>query len=71
MRGSYKTNVETKKQIDKILFKTVQMMANVGMKTSLDVGDRKTAKKLEKEWLQEIKDLDPEMYELLVPTVGE
>jgi hypothetical protein len=47
------------------------MMANVGMKTSLDVGDRKTAKKLEKEWLQEIKDLDPEMYELLVPTVGE
>ncbi len=71
MRGSYKTNIETKKQIDKILFKTVQMMANVGMKTSLDVGDRKTAKKLEKEWLQEIKDLDPEMYELLVPTVGE
>jgi len=71
MRGSYKTNLETKKQIDKILFKTVQMMANVGMKTSLDVGDRATAKKLEKEWLQEIKDLDPEMYELLVPTVGE
>lgn len=71
MRGSYKTNLETKKQIDKILFKTVQMMANVGMKTSLDVGDRATAKKLEKEWLQEIKGLDPEMYELLVPTVGE
>jgi hypothetical protein len=47
------------------------MMANVGMKTSLDVKDRQTAKKLEKEWLLEIKDLDPEMYEILVPTVGE
>lgn len=71
MRGSYKSNPEIRKRIDEILFKTVQMMANVGMKTSLDVKDRQTAKKLEKEWLQEIKDLDPEMYEILVPTVGE
>lgn len=47
------------------------MMANLGTKTPLDVGDRKTAKQLENEWLQEIKHIDPEQYRMLVPDLHE
>lgn len=43
------------------------MMANLGTKTSLDVGTRDKAKQQEREWLQEIKDIDPEQYKMLVP----
>jgi len=42
-------------------------MANLGTKTPHDVGSREKAKQLEKEWLQEIKDIDPEQYKMLVP----
>lgn len=47
------------------------MMANVGMNTSLDVGTRDKAKQLERKWLQEIKDIDPEQYKILVPDLHE
>tara|TARA_R100000951_G_C2629031_1_gene177021 strand:+ start:1373 stop:1513 length:141 start_codon:yes stop_codon:yes gene_type:complete len=46
-------------------------MANLGTKTPHDVGSRKKAKQLEKEWLQEIKDIDPEQYKMLVPDLQE
>lgn len=58
-------------QIDKILHKCTVMMANVGMNTSLDVGTRDKAKQLERKWLQEIKDIDPEQYKILVPDLHE
>jgi hypothetical protein len=46
-------------------------MANVGTKTPLDVGSHSKAKQLEREWLQEIKDIDPEQYKMLVPDLQE
>jgi restriction endonuclease Mrr len=46
-------------------------MANIGMNTPLDVGSREKAKQLEKEWLQEIKTIDPEQYKMLVPDLHE
>lgn len=58
-------------KVDEILKKCVVMMANLGTKTPLDVGDVETAKQLEKEWLQEIKDIDPVAYRMLVPDLHE
>jgi hypothetical protein len=58
---------QNKKKIDDILRKCASLFSNLGMNTPLDVGDIKKAKQLEKEWLQEIKDLDPETYKILVP----
>ena len=46
-------------------------MANLGTKTPHDVGSREKAKQLEKEWLQEIKTIDPEQYKMLVPDLQE
>lgn len=46
-------------------------MANLGTNTPHDVGSREKAKQLEKEWLQEIKDIDPEQYKILVPSLLE
>jgi hypothetical protein len=37
------------------------------MKTPHDVGTNERAKQIEKEWLQEIKDIDPVVYKMLVP----
>lgn len=58
-------------RIDAILKKCVIMMANLGTKTSLDVGDVKLAKQLEAEWLKEVKGLSPEQYKVLVPRPSE
>ena len=59
------------KQIDDILHRCAILMANLGTKTPHDVGSREKAKQLEKEWLQEIKDIDPEQYKVLVPSLQE
>lgn len=56
-----------KEQIDAILKKCAVARANVYMKTPLDVGSEERAKELEREWLLEIKDIDPEQYRILVP----
>ena len=42
-------------------------MSNLGMNTKDDVGSRDKAKQIERKWLQEIKDIDPEQYKMLVP----
>lgn len=60
-----------KQQIDTILRRCSVLMANIGMKTPIDPGSREKAKQLEKEWLQEIKDIDPEQYKILVPDLHE
>ena len=54
-------------RIDQILKKCAIMMANLGTNTPLDVKSTTTAKQLEKQWLQEVKELDPEQYKRLVP----
>jgi len=54
-------------RIDQILKKCAIMMANLGTNTPLDVKNVTTAKQLEKQWLQEVKELDPEQYKRLVP----
>jgi len=46
-------------------------MSNLGMKTKDDVGSRDKAKQIERKWLQEIKDIDPEQYKMLVPDLQE
>ena len=65
--------MENNKQerIDEILHRCAILMANLGTKTPHDVGSREKAKQLEKEWLQEIKDIDPEQYKVLVPSLHE
>ena len=60
-----------KERIDEILRRCSILMANIGMKTPTDVGSRAKAKQLEKEWLQEIKHIDPEQYKMLVPDLHE
>jgi hypothetical protein len=58
-------------RIDEILKKCVIMRANLGTKTSLDVGSVETAKQLEAQWLKEVNELSPEQYSLLVPSQSE
>ena len=67
MASAYHTNPETREKIDTILKKASTMMANLGTKTPLDVGSELEAKKLEKQWLEEIRSLDLETYQVLVP----
>jgi len=63
--------MDKQQRIDEILHKCALLMANLGTKTPLDVGSRSKAKQLEREWLQEIKDIDPEQYKMLVPDLQE
>jgi aspartate/tyrosine/aromatic aminotransferase len=62
-----KTQQEIQARIDEILKKCVIMMANIGTKTPLDVGDVSKAKQLEAQWLKEVEELSPEQYKALVP----
>ena len=70
MESPYYTDPKIRTQIDTILHRASTMMANIGTKTPLDVGDQNEAKRLEKEWLEEVKELDHEMYQSLVPQAG-
>ena len=67
MTSPYYTNPSIKSQIDIILKRASVMMANIGTKTPLDVGTREDAKRIEREWLNEVKELDLEMYQSIVP----
>ena len=62
---------DKKKRIDEILHKCSILMSNVGMNTEHDVGTRTKAKQIEREWLQEIKTIDPELYKILDPGLPE
>tara|TARA_R110000851_G_scaffold10579_2_gene38021 strand:+ start:756 stop:980 length:225 start_codon:yes stop_codon:yes gene_type:complete len=70
MESLYYNNPEIKSKIDTILKKCSLMMANLGTNTPLDVNTQENAKTIEREWLKEVKDLDPEMYQSLVPRQG-
>lgn len=63
--------MDSRKRIDTILEKCAIARANVCTKTPLDVGSVEKAKQLEKEWLQEIKTIDPVQYKMLVPDLHE
>ena len=58
----YDTNKVVRAKVDKILFENVRLFANVNTKTSLDVGSRDKAKKVERENLKKVKELDPDFY---------
>lgn len=62
---------DKQQRIDNILHRCSILMSNLGMKTKDDVGSRDKAKQIEREWLQEIKDIDPEQYKMLVPDLQE
>lgn len=63
--------MDSREKIDSILKRCAVARANVGMRTPLDVGSVEKAKQLEKEWLQEIKTIDPELYRMLAPDLHE
>jgi hypothetical protein len=65
--SKYYTDPKVKEEIDSILQNCSILFSNLGTCTTFDVKDVATAKKLESEWLEKIKDLDPIMYERLVP----
>ena len=58
----YDTNQQVRSKIDNILHECVVMFANVGMDTPFDVGSREEAKRLEKEKLDQIKEIDEQFY---------
>ena len=58
----YDANQQIRSKIDNILHECVIMFANVGMDTPLDVGSREEAKRLEKEKLDQIKEIDEQFY---------
>jgi len=66
----YYTDPQVREKIDSILKNCASLFSNLGTCTTFDVGDIKTAKKLEQEWLNEIQELDPILYERLVPREG-
>lgn len=59
----YYENPEIKIKIDDILQKCASLYSNLGTKTSLDVGSIEDANKLEEEWLESIKELDPDFHQ--------
>ena len=58
----YDTNKSVRSKVDKILHDTVIMFANLGTNTPLDVGTKEEAKRIEKEKLESIKDIDLDFY---------
>ena len=46
------------------------LFSNLGTYTTFDVRDIRIAKQLERKWLDEIQELDPILYERLVPKKG-
>ena len=58
----YDTNKSVRSKIDKILHDCVVMFANLGTNTPLDVGTKEDAKRIEKEKLEGIKDIDLDFY---------
>tara|TARA_R110001592_G_scaffold51757_2_gene159106 strand:+ start:562 stop:801 length:240 start_codon:yes stop_codon:yes gene_type:complete len=58
----YDTNKSVRSKIDSILHDCVVMFANVGTNTPLDVGTKEDAKRIEKEKLENIKDIDLDFY---------
>ena len=58
----YHTNKSVRENIDKIFHKCAMLFSNVNTRTHLDVGSRKKAKELEREYLREIEKYDKDFY---------
>jgi hypothetical protein len=68
--SKYYTDPDTREKVDEILKNCAMLFSNLGTYTTFDVRDIRIAKQLERKWLDEIKELDPTLYERLVPKKG-
>ena len=68
--SKYYTDPEVRERIDTILKNCANLFSNLGTYTTFDVQDIRIAKQLERQWLNEIQELDPILYERLVPKKG-
>lgn len=62
----YYTNPDIKNKIDDILQKCASLFSNLGTSTKLDVKDIQKAKQIEQQWLEKIKELDPDFHQKVV-----
>jgi hypothetical protein len=65
--SKYYTDPEVRERIDTILKNCANLFSNLGTYTTFDVQDIRIAKQLERQWLNEIQELDPTLFEKLVP----
>jgi hypothetical protein len=65
--SKYYTDPEVRERIDTILKNCANLFSNLGTYTTFDVQDIRIAKQLERQWLNEIQELDPILFEKLVP----
>jgi hypothetical protein len=65
--SKYYTDPEVREEIDTILKNCAILFSNLGTYTTFDVQDIRIAKYLERTWLDKIQELDPILYEKLVP----
>lgn len=65
--SKYYTDPDVRDKVDKILEKCAMLFSNLGTYTTFDVKDIRIAKQQERQWLDEIQELDPILYERLVP----
>jgi hypothetical protein len=68
METPYYTDQTVKIRIDEILQKCATLFSNLGTSTNFDVQSPQRAKETESQWLKEIQQLDPILYERLVPS---
>jgi hypothetical protein len=68
--SKYYTDPDVREKVDEILKNCAMLFSNLGTYTTFDVKDIRIAKQLERKWLDEIQELDPILYERLVPKKG-
>lgn len=68
METPYYTDPIVRTRIDEILQKCATLFSNLGTSTNFDVQTPLRAKETERQWLKEIQELDPTLYEKLVPS---
>ena len=68
METPYYTDQTVRLRIDEILQKCATLFSNLGTSTNFDVQSPQRAKETESRWLKEIQQLDPILYERLVPS---
>ena len=68
METPYYTDQTVKIRIDEILQKCATLFSNLGTSTNFDVQSSQRAKETESQWLKEIQQLDPILYERLAPS---
>ena len=68
--SKYYTDPVVSEKVDEILKNCAMLFSNLGTYTTFDVRDIRIAKQLERKWLNEIQELDPILFERLVPKKG-